>query len=503
MTRADSFPTGNLRGLVVSGVLWKFGSQAFQQALQIVTIVVLARLLGPNAYGLAGMVFVFSRLLTYFSDMAMGAAVIQRSELTHAQLSTAFWTTAATGVSATLVGFACSPLVARFYGEPTLESLFQALSLNFVLVALGRTQVALLQRQMRFRSIEIRNSISAVGGATAGVLLAVNGAGAWALIGQVLVTSTVGLLLVWRLSSWRPSFVYSRRDFREMGRFSGNVLGAQTLFFFTNNLDNLLIGKFVGAASLGAYRLSFNLMQQPVVRLAAPLRTVLYPAFARLNGDRPRLAQAWLNVNRLLAAVMLPGLVLLAVTAPDTIPVLLGDGWQASVVLVQVLCLVGMLQSTQLLNSAVLQALGMAGALLRLAGFSFSLNMIAFVIGLHWGALGVAVGAVIANSVVQPVYAHLILHQLELGVADLVGSLRGVVEASLLLAAAMLATRTAVHMAGLGGTASAVAIEFAVGLTTYGGACYLRSNDVFSEVARIVGDIRKRPEAGRPPIGSS
>ena len=130
------------------------------------------------------------------------------------------------------------------------------MSLNLFVLALGKTQTALLQRGMQFRAMELRSIIAGIAGAIVGITMAVLGYGPWALVAQVMTISVVRTTLVWIASRWRPSFQFSRAAWKDIRGFSRNLLVANILYFVNGNADNLIVGKFLGAAALGIYRLS-------------------------------------------------------------------------------------------------------------------------------------------------------------------------------------------------------------------------------------------------------
>ena len=346
-----------MRSLVLRGIGWKFVSQIVLQSSGVLVAVVLARLLRPHDYGLAGMVLVATGLVVVFSDLALGAALIQRRELTDEDRSTAFWTGIAAGAAFTLVGIALSGPVADFYGAPKVQPLFAVFSLSFLIASLGATQKALLIREMNFRSLELRLMLSSLLGGALGIAAAALGYGAWAIITQQLTISVVSTALLWIVSPWRPKFTYSLRSLRKLGGFSGNVFGQRLLYQITRNADNLLIGRFLGPAALGAYAIAYTVMLVPLSRLSGPITEVLVPALSRMQDDPRRVGSVWLRANRLIATVSIPALLGLMIVTDEFVHVVLGDHWRAAVPVLRILAWVGVLQAMQNLNEDVLMAL--------------------------------------------------------------------------------------------------------------------------------------------------
>jgi O-antigen/teichoic acid export membrane protein len=339
--------------------------------------------------------------------------------------------------------------VADFFSTPAVEPLFAVTSILFLITAISSTQTALLTREMQFRSLQLREMAGAVVGGVVGVVLALAGAGAWALVAQVLADETLALVLVWRFSPWRPRTTYSRESLREMGSFAGKTSGARLLGYVNLNADNFLIGRFLGAAPLGVYSVAYNVMFAPLARLAAPIQQVLFPAFARMAADAPRVGAAWLRGNRIVAAVSVPAFVGLAVVAPDFVSAVLGDRWHRAIPVLQLLCIAGLSQSLQSLNHSVLQALDRAGALLAFMIFSTTITVSSFAIGLHWGVVGVAAGFAAARTTVLPVFTTIVCRAAQTRVLAFAASVRRVLEVSAVMGALAYALRLSLADAGV------------------------------------------------------
>jgi O-antigen/teichoic acid export membrane protein len=360
-------------------------------------IVILARLLTPDDFGVAAMALVATTIVSLFADPALAVTLIQRPTITERDRSTVFWVTFAVGGLATVVGVAISPLVANFFGEPQVTALFAATSLTFTVVALGATQRALLARKLDFRGLQLREIGSALIGFVAAIALAVGGFGPWAVVGNTIVAAVASTVLLWFLTPWRPHFMFSRQSFRELGSFGGQLFLARMFTWANTNADNLLVGRFLGPAALGFYALAYNVMFLPMTRLAVPLQAVLSPAYSRMQHDVERLEAAWLKSYRIIVGLLAPGFFGIMVVAPDLIPVAFGSKWEEAVHPLQLLCLAGAAHAVVTLDWAILQARGKGGTLLRLYGFVAIVSVASFVIGLQFGIVGVAAAYAIAK----------------------------------------------------------------------------------------------------------
>jgi O-antigen/teichoic acid export membrane protein len=470
----------NLRSRIITGLAWKVVSQVFRQGSRVAVAIVLARLLTPHDYGLAAMVLAFSALVIIFSDLALGAALVQRRELTEADRSTVFWVSAVVGVAFTLVGVAASYPVAAFFGEPGVQPLFAAFSVSFLVTALGTTQTALLSRDMNFKSLELRMMAGTAVGGVVGIWLALEGYGAWAIIGQQLAIAVVSTILLWALSPWRPRFVFSVDTLRDYWRFSGSVFGTRLLFYLNRNADNVLIGRFLGSAALGVYAVAYNIMLMPLSRIAQPVVEVLFPAFSRLQDDKPRMASAWLRGNRLIGAITIPAMLGLMVVAPEFVRVVLGKRWEEAIPVIQLLAWVGLLQSLQRLNSSVLMACDRAKTLLWYSVVVLVASLGAFVFGLQWGIVGVAAAYAASSTVVELYYTWLTARVLGVSPWALARSLSGVIQASAGMLACVLFAR--MLLAGQIGDAWLLLLLSALGAATFAALCWWRAPDVVGEL---------------------
>jgi O-antigen/teichoic acid export membrane protein len=387
----------NLTGTVVRGAKWKAANHVVAEGSRVVVAVILARLLTPADYGLAGMALVVTSFAAMFSDPSLGPALIQRPTITERDRSTVFWTSLVLGVALTLAGVAASGLVADFFGEPQVKDMFIVTSLCFVLVSLSVTPRSLLVRRLAYRSLEIREMISRVIGGITAVILAFAGFGPWAVVSNFVATTIASALLLWLLAGWRPRLTYSFESLGYLGSFGLKNSAAGIISWSSSNLDNVLVGRVLGPASLGYYALAYNVMYLPAVRIGRPLGDLLSPAYSRIQSDRVRLERSWLRGKRMVVLLVAPGFLAIFVAAPDLIEVAFGSQWEASVVLLRLLCLAGVARSLSMLNWGVLQATGKGGSLLRLSLLTAVVTWIGLGVGLMWGVVGVAAGVAVAR----------------------------------------------------------------------------------------------------------
>jgi O-antigen/teichoic acid export membrane protein len=491
MSAMGAAPAVGIRRRVLKGLAWTGGSQIVMQVIRMIAAVVLARLLAPEDYGLAAIAIVVASLVLVFSDLGLGAAVVQRKELSEDDRCTAFWMAIAAGAIFTSACFLLSGQIASFYGDERVSSLCAVLSISFLITSAATTHEALLVRSMEFGKLERRLMVATLAGAAVGIGVGLATRDAWAIIAQELAYALTSSTLLWAFSPWRPGLRFSWKSLRALGGFSIYLVGHRLLYYFHRNADNILIGRYIGAAALGAYTIAYNIMLVPFSRVAGPIQRVLGPAFARLQDEPARIADIWVRVVRLVGMISIPALLGLIVVAPDFVVVVLGEKWSPAIPLIQVLAWVGLIQSLQSISTDVLQARGNTRTIFRFSLFFCTAHVIAFVIGLQWGVVGVAVAYAISSTLVEPVYTVLTARSIQISAWRVLGAVRGVFEAAAGMTACVLVARTA--LVGWGVPAGArLAICVVIGAAVFAAASAWRAPEAWADLRQILRDALGR-----------
>jgi O-antigen/teichoic acid export membrane protein len=399
-TIADYPQTGageNLSARTVKGVAWTGTFQLVAQPLTFATGIVLARLLSTADFGLVGMAAVALGLVGVVNEFGLAAAVIQRSSLKVDELSSLFWFNMLVGVVMMALTIALAWPVSLYFAEPRLVVILCILSTSFFVGSVTAVHSALLQRGMRFKQIGLYALSGTAVNSAVSVLLAIGGAGVWSLVVPGILAPLIPAILVWRKVAWLPRWRFHPREIRGLVLFGANVTGSSALNYATSNVDNIVVGRALGATSLGLYGLAYNLMLFPWRKISGLVAGVLYPAFSQLQRDNDRLTEAYFRVTRLLAMVTLPLLSTMIVVAPQLITGLYGEKWGGAVLPLQILCVAGMQKAVGTAVGLVMRSKGRPGLELRWNLVSLPVLSAAVLLGIHWGVPGVAVG-VVASS---------------------------------------------------------------------------------------------------------
>lgn len=373
--------------------------------LQLSALVVLTRLVGPESYGLIGMAVTITVLLDLLKDLGTGAAIVQREECGEPLLSSVFWLNLGVGAGCAAAIVLGAPLVAAFFEEPAVTPVLSTLGVGFLLSPLGIVHMALLQRAGAFRALALVETGAAAAGAAVGIGLAVAGAGVWSLVGQSLVAGGVTAALAWLASPWRPTRRWSRAALGVVREFGAGLVGFNLVNYLIRNADYLLIGRALGPVSLGHYGLAYRIMTLPQQFMVQVVGRVMYPVLARLTDDET-FRRAYLKMSALIAFVATPIFVgLFALRAP-LVRGFFGEAWLAAIPVLGLLAPVGLLQSLSGTTGLIYQARARTDWLFRWGLGAGAVTVIAFVIGLRWGIIGVAAAyAVVSIGLLYPVFA--------------------------------------------------------------------------------------------------
>jgi PST family polysaccharide transporter len=365
-------------------------SQAASVSVQLISTIVLARMLSPAEFGIIAMVLAVTSFAGMFRDLGLSSATIQRAELTPVQLSTLYWINVAAGTVLTMIVAALAPLVARFYGRPELVAVTLALSFTFVISSFGSQCEALLTRQMRFG----RRAIATLSGSVTTLLVALtmafHGFSYWALVWGNLAGVLMTSLLLNGLSGWRPQWVVRGAGMRSMLGFGANVTAFNLVNYFARNLDNILIGRFWGADALGLYSRAYQLLMFPITNLRGPIERVAFPAMSRLQGQSDDYRQYYRQVVFGLAFLSMPLTTYLFFGSDFIVDIVLGPKWSGVVPVFSILAVVAFIQPCISTIGLVCLSLGRARLYLWVGVACAAVTVMGFVAGVAWGAVGVA-----------------------------------------------------------------------------------------------------------------
>jgi len=484
----------DLKGRSIRGGAVTMAAQLGKFILRLAVTVILARLLTPKDYGLIGMVTVITNFVALFQDLGLSLATIQRSKIDHAQVSTLFWLNVALSCGLTLLIVALAPAIAWFYGEPRLIWITIVLAVGFVFGGLTVQHQALLRRQMRFKALAALEIISMLVGFVAGLVWAWYRRDYWSLVvlqQTQIITTAVG---VWVMCGWRPGPPVRHSGIGSMLVFGGNFTGFTVVNYFSRNLDNVLIGSYLGAEQLGLYAKAYQLLLLPIQQINMPLRNVAIPTLSRLQHDPDRYRAYYHKAVQLMVTFGMPLVAFTFVTADNLLPTLLGPQWTNTVSIFQVLSVAAFLGTFNMATGWVYVSFGRTDIQFRWNLFASAVTAIGFFIGIKWGTLGVAAAYSISQVLLQIpaiVYSY---KDSPLRLRDLAITLSRPAFASLSAAAALFALNHFL-LNNINGLISLL-LDGVLYILFYIGLWILLPNGrhEFLDILRLLKDVRQKPK---------
>lgn len=349
----------SLQKQAAAGVRWGGIASACRVVFMLARLTVLARLLAKRDFGLMSMVTLVLGYAQAYVDLGLSTSLIQKQEDDPQKLSTLFWLNLLAGlVTAALIAVLRVP-IAMLLEEPELAPLIGLAALQLPLSALGQQYGALFQRELRFKLVSVVQVAADALNTGLALVLAVAGHGVWSLVFASLASTGMYSLSLFVLGQrrWPMRFAFRVREVSAHLRFGAYQLGNANLGYVASNADTFLIGRLLGAEALGVYSIALRLTQMPRKYINPVISKVAFPVFTKQKDQKHLLASSLLQLQRSLAYVNLPLVVGMLLVAPVLVPVVYSRKWEAAVPLVQILCLVTLLQGiggpTQIIRTAL------------------------------------------------------------------------------------------------------------------------------------------------------
>ncbi|HJQ83043.1 MAG TPA: lipopolysaccharide biosynthesis protein [Candidatus Binatia bacterium] len=468
---------------------WSIAGQLAVQAIRLAFGVALARLLSPHEFGLLAMVSVLTQSVLSVADLGLEDALVQRRVLDEDDRSSIFWTTLAVGALLGLVTAAAAPAVAGFYDLDALRPLTIMLAALFLLEAIGTVPRALLVRELDFRRTVGCESAGAVAGGVVAVVLAWRGFGVASLAVQALAGAAVESLLLLGAAGWRPRLAFRFGAVRDLLRFGSNRAGTRALGYWSQHVDELLVGKLLGASALGLYGRACTLVRFPVLYVSRATARVMFPALASFQDEPARVRDAYLRATGCVALATVPLCLGLLATAEPFVLGLFGPQWAAMVPLVRILAVASVVQSITTLASSLYLSQGRADLHLRLNVFQTAVMLAATLVGQRWGVTGAAVAYVVGSLVVTVPTLAIAGRLVGLELSDVLARTAPILVAGVAMTVVVVALHATVaaDLPPLG----ALALEAAAGGLVYGAAVHLFRMQPYLDAVAVL----RRPAA--------
>jgi O-antigen/teichoic acid export membrane protein len=387
---------------VVRGGFWVSTLRIIERIFYLLRIVVLARLLSPDDFGLFGIALLSLSCLETLSEIGFKQAFIQKKEDAMPYLNVTWTVQVFRGVLIALVLFFAAPYISTFFETPLVEPILIVIGFSFVLQSLTNAAVFHFEKELRFRKYFVYQFAGTVVDIVVAISAALILRSVWALILGLLAGNLTRCVVSYVIDPYRPRVEWDFRKFKEFLGFGKWVLGSSVLVFLLSHGHNVFVGRFFDVAMLGFYQMAFRISNMPATEITHVISRVTFPAYSKLQENTAKLREAYLKVLRLTAFLSIPLAGMLFVLAPEFTKVVMGDKWMPMVPAMRVFCILGAIRSIVATMGSVFYGAGVPRVQAHLSTMQL-LIMIALIypLTLKWGIAGTA-AAVVLNNLAAP-----------------------------------------------------------------------------------------------------
>jgi len=385
----------------IVGLKWNSIRKVGKTILNLAITLILVQFLSPDAFGMVAMITVFSGLYMLFSDLGLGSSIIQKEDLSEIQVSTVYWISSAIGFVSMIVLYLCSDLLASFYALDELADMTKVISFSLFLGGIVSIPIALLNKELDFKRLCIIDLLALDLSGVLAILAAINSYGVWSLVVLIIANAIFRCLGVLFLTSWRPKFTYNIDSIKPLMHFGVFFTSNNVLNYSIRNLDDLLIGKFLGSTELGLYSKAYSLLLLPLKNITGVFQNVLFPTFSKLQSDPNQIRDVYLKSVSGIALISFPLMVIIYFVCDELIELFFTEEWYSIIPLVKLFCFLGIIQSILRITGSLFLAMNktkwlfnfnLVTSVIFFTGFVFVINKGIIAIAYWWLFYSIVIG---------------------------------------------------------------------------------------------------------------
>ena len=391
----------SLKSKTINSLIWKFAERCGAQIVSFIVSIVLARVLAPHDYGLIAIVTIFITISQVFVDSGLGNALIQKKEAKSVDFSSVFYFNIIACLFFYLLLFFSAPLLAQFYKNESLVSIFRVLGLTIIISAVKNVQQAYVSRNMIFKRFFFATLGGTILAAIVGIAMACYGFGVWALVAQQLVNVTVDTLILWITVRWRPTKEFSLSHLKELFSYGWKLLVSSLINNIYGNIRQLIIGILYSSADLAYYNRGSSFPSMIVTNINSSIDSVLLPAMSGQQDNVKNVKNMTRRSIKISSYIMWPLMIGLAVIARPLISLLLTDKWLPAVPYLQIYCVVLAFEPIHTANLNAIKAMGRSDIFLKLERIKKSIGLVILIIAMQFGVLAIAQSLLVYSIIAQ------------------------------------------------------------------------------------------------------
>lgn len=414
---------GSIGNKTIAGFGWKFFEKISYQVINLAIQIVLARILMPDDYGIIALLAIFMAIGDTFIKNGFTTAIIQKKDADCLDLSTVFWGNIILSVTLYAILYISAPAIALFYKQSILVDITRVLSLNLVIGGICAVHFAIIAKNIEFKKSYVVNLVNVLIIGLVGILLALKGYGAWALVFSVLSGSFISGIVLFVLVKWHPRLIFSFERLRSLFSYSSKVLASNMLNTIFNNIHILIIGRFFSNASLAYYQRGQALPQSIMNSVDGSFSEVMYPAYSLIQDDKERLIGAIRKALQMSMFVCLPMMFCLCAMSENLTLILLSAKWIDSVPFMQLSCIICAFWPLSTVSHAV-NAIGRSGLTLKINIISKFSILFFIIVCIPFGVFAIMVGSLLSSIVMVFISFHYYKKAIDYGIRNVISDIR-------------------------------------------------------------------------------
>lgn len=389
----------NLKGRVLSGLVWRFGERMSAQLVTFIVSIVLARLLSPNDYGAIALVMVFITIANVFVVFGFGSSLIQKKDADNIDFSSVFYFNIVFSILIYGILYIFAPYIASFYKIDILSPVLRVLGIRIIIAGVNSVQQAYVSRHMLFKRFFWSTLFGTLLSGIVGISMAYMGYGIWALVAQYLTNTTVDTIVLWFTVKWRPDFVFSVSRMKDMFSYGWKLLCSGLLDTGYNQLRSLVIGKMYSASDLAFYDRGKQYPSLIVDNINTSISSVLFPAISQEQDDKSRVKAMTRRAIKTSSYIMWPMMIGLGIVAQPLITLMLTEKWIACVPFLQISCFIYGFMPIHTANLEAIKAVGRSDLFLKLEIIKKIMGISVLLISMKHGVMAIALSGVVTTLI--------------------------------------------------------------------------------------------------------
>jgi O-antigen/teichoic acid export membrane protein len=442
---------------VIKGGAWVFAARAAAQVLSLARLIILTWFLVPGDFGLMGIALATLALLETFTETGFMFALVHKPELDKADLDSAWSVSLVRGVFIFLIICLAAPLIARFFEHSSNPAqalaaaanhdlavwVIRAFALTIVFRSITNIGIIFFRRKLQFNKLFIIDTTGLVVDVAVAIVIAVVYKSVWALVCGKLACESVRAVMSYAMHPYRPAFAIDRQRCDQLWKFGKWMFWSTVFFYFLSQGDSLVVGRVVGVAALGLYMMASRVAATPATEITNVITQVTFPAYSRMQDDKPRLRDAYIRVLKAISFLSFPLAGGLVVFAADFTRLFLKESWLPIVPIIQILAVNGLIMSIGSTTGSAFQAIGKPRipAKIQLVKL-IVLAVLIYPFTIWWGIAGTALAMLVATAALQPLVFGMFRRVIGCPISDILRVCRVPCVSTILMLSAVLAVRT-------------------------------------------------------------